>query len=109
VPLPALRLASFVAAGLLTGGAIMLTGPVGFIGLVAPHMARLIGGPRHRPLVMQAALLGAIGLVLADILVRVIDTSSGRMPIGVVTSLLGAPIFLALLLREMRGGLGFRH
>jgi iron complex transport system permease protein len=98
-----LRLALFVLSGLLTAGAVLLAGPVGFVGLVAPHTARLVGGSAHRPLAVTAALAGASLVILADAGVRAIDLGAGRMPLGVLTALVGGPVFLLLLRRESAG------
>lgn len=103
VRLGALRAALFLLAGALSAGSVLLAGPIGFVGLVCPHLARLLGGAAHRPLVVSSALLGGAVIVLADVGVRMIDLGAGRMPIGVLTALIGGPIFIALLRREMRG------
>ncbi|MCB9846245.1 MAG: iron ABC transporter permease [Phycisphaeraceae bacterium] len=102
VRLGALRISLFLIAGLLTAGSVMLAGPVGFVGLVCPHVARLLAGPSHRALAVCSALAGAALVVLADVLVRVVEPSSGRLPIGVLTALLGGPVFILLLRREVR-------
>jgi iron complex transport system permease protein len=97
-----LRVVLFLAAGALTAMAVVLAGPVGFVGLVAPHVVRLIAGPSHKVLAIGAALAGASLVVLADSAVRALDFGAGRMPLGVVTALVGGPVFLLLLRREMR-------
>jgi iron complex transport system permease protein len=102
VRLGALRATLFLLAGALTAGSVLLAGPIGFIGLVCPHLARMLGGAAHRPLVVNAALLGGSAIVLADAGVRLIDLGAGRMPIGVLTAIIGGPVFIALLRREMR-------
>jgi len=89
VPLSGLRIALFLLAGALTAGTVLLAGPIAFVGLVIPHLARITGGPTHRSLALSSALMGAALIVLADTLVRVIDLGSGRMPIGVLTALGG--------------------
>lgn len=103
VRLGRLRAVQFVLAGLLTAGSVVLAGPIGFVGLVCPHAARLLGGPGHRWLAVSAALLGAALVVLADAGVMSVRLPVGRVPIGVVTSLLGGPVFIGLLWRERRG------
>ena len=103
VRLGALRITLFVLAGTLTAGTVLLAGPIAFVGLVIPHLVRAVGGPSHRPLVLASALTGAGLIVLADALVRVIDLGSGRMPIGVLTALVGGPVFLVILLRQRPG------
>ncbi|MBN8917861.1 MAG: iron chelate uptake ABC transporter family permease subunit, partial [Rhizobiales bacterium] len=86
-----------VAAGV--GAAVAATGVVGFVGLVVPHLARLVIGPSHRALVPASALLGAAVLLGADILARMI-AAPAELPLGVVTALVGAPFFLWLLLKR---------
>lgn len=97
-----LRAALFVGSGVLTAIAVVLAGPIGFVGLVCPHMVRLAAGPHHRPLVVGAALAGVALVVGADALVRAIWTPTGRVPIGVLTALIGGPVFIMLLRRELR-------
>ncbi|QOJ00696.1 MAG: iron ABC transporter permease [Phycisphaeraceae bacterium] len=99
VPLARLRVFLFLASGTLTAAAVILAGPIGFVGLVCPHLVRLAIGPAHRPLILGSSLAGATLVVLADALVRALDTSAGRLPIGVITSLLGGPLLIALLRR----------
>jgi iron complex transport system permease protein len=76
-----------------------VSGGIGFIGIVVPHLVRLAVGPDHRFLLPNAALLGAILLVGADIIARLV-VMPAELPIGIVTALLGAPVFLAILLRN---------
>ena len=85
---------------LLTASAVAISGVIGFVGLVVPHLARALLGPPHRPLVTVAALLGAALLVLADQLSRSILPDK-LLPIGVVTAILGAPFFAFLLRRQL--------
>lgn len=100
VRLGPLRAGLFVASGALSAGAVLLAGPIGFVGLVCPHAVRLMCGARHRVVIPASALMGSALIVLADSGVRVADLGAGRMPIGVLTALLGGPIFLWLLRRE---------
>ena len=79
------------------------TGMVGFIGLVAPHMVRLVFGPDHRLVVPGSALLGAVLVLIADSLARTV-AAPAELPLGVLTATLGAPFFL-FLLRGMRSRL----
>lgn len=97
------RLACLVVAGVLTAITVTLCGPLGFVGLVAPHAARLLVGPRHVVLVPGALLAGVALVTGADVLRQVIDLGSGRLPVGVVTTLAGGPFFLWLLRREAGG------
>ena len=81
------------------GAAVAVSGGIGFIGIVVPHLLRLWTGPDHRPLLINAAFLGAILLLLADMISRVI-IAPAELPIGIVTAVLGAPVFLWILLRK---------
>ncbi|MBA1274766.1 iron ABC transporter permease [Pseudomonas azotifigens] len=80
------------------GAAVAAAGLIGFIGLVVPHLIRLLSGPDHRVLLPAAALAGASLLLLADLLARLL-LAPAELPIGIVTALLGAPFFLFLLVR----------
>ena len=93
------RLLIFIAAGALTAAAVALAGLVGFVGLVVPHVVRLLWGPEHSRLIPASALMGAAFLVAADALSRTV-LSPAEVPVGVVTALLGAPFFLYLLRRR---------
>lgn len=96
------RAGQFIGAGLLTAISIVLAGPIGFVGLVCPHLVRLLAGPGHRTLIIGSALAGIALVVGADTLVRTIPTDAGRIPIGVITSLIGGPVFLVMLMRMRR-------
>jgi len=96
-PVARVRAALFVLAGALTAAAVALAGPVGFVGLLAPHLARRVSRPEHRHLILASALAGALLLVLADTGVRLVRLPSGRLPVGVVTALVGGPALLVLL------------
>ena len=82
-----------------TGAAVAIAGGIGFIGIVVPHLLRLAVGPDHRFLLPNAALLGAILLVGADVIARLVVVPA-ELPIGIVTAVLGAPVFLYILLRS---------
>jgi iron complex transport system permease protein len=86
---------------LLTGAAVALGGLIGFVGLFAPHVTRLVIGPRHGLLLPAAALVGAAFLVLADLLARALLAPT-EIPVGILTALVGGPFFLWLLRRERR-------
>jgi iron complex transport system permease protein len=88
------RLVTQVA--LAVGAGVAIAGVVGFVGLIAPHIVRLMLGPSHRTLLPAAALFGGAFLVLADALARVL-VAPAEMPIGVLTALVGGPFFLWLL------------
>ncbi|WP_253265237.1 iron chelate uptake ABC transporter family permease subunit, partial [Pseudomonas aeruginosa] len=78
--------------------AVAAAGMIGFIGLVVPHLIRLVAGPDHRTLLPASMMAGAILLLLADLLAR-LALAPAELPIGIVTALIGAPFFLYLLLR----------
>ncbi|WP_323769523.1 iron ABC transporter permease [Antarctobacter sp.] len=86
------------------GAAVAVSGGIGFIGIVVPHLLRLWSGPDHRTLLLNSALLGASLLVLADVIARVV-IAPAELPIGIVTAVLGAPVFLWILLKR-RGLVG---
>jgi len=104
VRLGRVRMGQLLGAGVLTTLSIVLAGPIGFVGLVSPHLVRLLIGPAHRPLIMGSALVGAALVLSADAASRAVRTDAGLIPVGVLTSLVGGPIFLALLIRERRSG-----
>ena len=88
---------------LAVGSVTATAGPIGFIGLVAPHMARIIAGPLHRHVLPVAALLGSVLILSADLAVRVVAPPT-EPPIGLATSLIGGPFFLWLLITRFRAG-----
>ena len=94
------KLGVLALIALLTASAVAVSGVIGFVGLVVPHLARALIGPPHRPLVPVAALLGAALLVLADQLSRSVLPEK-LLPIGVITAILGAPFFAFLLRRQL--------
>jgi iron complex transport system permease protein len=96
-----LRLAVIVGVALGVGGAVAVTGTIGFIGLVAPHLMRPLIGHDPARLMIPSALTGAALLLAADIAVRIIPSSSD-IKVGVLTSIIGVPFFLYLILRERR-------
>lgn len=89
-------------ASLLTGAAVAVSGTIGFVGLVIPHLVRLLTGPNHKHVLPISFLVGGGFLVLADLLARTI-ISPQEMPIGVLTALIGAPVFALLLIRKRLG------
>ena len=91
-----------VAAGV--GVSVSLTGSIGFIGLIVPHMMRLIIGPNHRYLIPATLMAGAILLLMADTLARTI-ISPAELPVGIVTALIGAPFFISLLKSRHKYGM----
>jgi len=88
-----------IGASLLAAAAVSVSGIIGFVGLVVPHVMRLVVGPDHRRLMPASMLGGAILLVNADLLARVL-VEPAELPIGIITSLLGCPFFLYLLSRR---------
>ena len=95
------KLLIIALASLITAAAVSISGLIGFVGLVTPHVLRLLLGPRHRLLLPAAAIGGAIFLVLADLLARTV-LAPDILPDGVFTALVGAPFFLFLLKRSKR-------
>jgi len=98
------RLQAIAVVGLLASSAVAATGMIAFVGLLVPHIVRIVLGPRHRHLLWTAALLGASVTLLADLAARSL-LSPAELPLGVVTALIGAPFFL-LLLRSTRRSQG---
>jgi len=97
----AVQAGAFTLAALITAVAVSLSGLVGFAGLIVPHGVRLAFGPDHRQLLPLAALIGAMFLVAADTVARII-IAPAQLPVGVVTALIGGPFFLVLLVRYSR-------
>ncbi len=93
-----LRLRSLLAASMLAAAAVSVAGTIGFVGLIVPHMVRIVIGPDHRVLVPASALAGIPFLILADLVARTI-VSPAEMPVGILTAMLGGPFFLYLLRR----------
>lgn len=91
-----------VGASLLTGAAVSVSGSIGFVGLVIPHFTRLLIGPNHKHVLPLSLFIGGGYLVLADLFARTIIAPS-ELPIGVITALIGAPVFALLLIRERLG------
>ena len=91
--------AAFLSASLATGAAVSVGGPIGFIGIVVPHLVRLITGPDHRLVLPAAALFGAAFLIACDAVARTIIAPI-ELPVGVITALIGGPFFLWLLVRK---------
>jgi iron complex transport system permease protein len=99
--LPRIRGAVVAAASLVTAAGVAVGGIIGFVGLIAPHLARLLFGADHHRLIPVAALLGALLLLLADTLARTV-LAPVELPVGIVTALLGGPFFLYLLRTRQR-------
>ena len=92
------RFSVIVLGALLTGAAVSVSGIISFVGLVVPHVIRLVAGPDHRFLLPASILGGAIALLLADLVARTI-VAPAELPLGVVTAMIGGPFFLWLVHR----------
>lgn len=101
VPVASVRLQLIAIAAILTGLTIAFTGIIGFVGLVGPHIARLIIGANHRFLLPFAAVIGALILVVADCVGRIV-LSPAVVPVGIIDALIGAPIFIYLILTRRK-------
>lgn len=95
------QLLAFTVSAFVTAVAVSLSGLVGFVGLVVPHAVRLVLGPDHRQLLPIAGICGAMFLVIADTVARVV-VAPAQLPVGVVTAIIGGPFFLILLIRYNR-------
>jgi len=93
--------AVYLLASLLTGVAVSVSGAIGYLGLLVPHLGRMVVGNDHRTLLPTAALGGAIVLTLSDTLARTV-VAPAELPVGAVTALAGAPVFIYLLRRTAR-------
>lgn len=90
-----------IASSIITAAIISVTGIIGFVGLVVPHVVRLITGPKHRILLPMSLVFGGAFLVICDTIARSITTS--ELPVGVITAVCGGPFFLYLLRRSKKG------
>jgi iron complex transport system permease protein len=91
--------AAFVSASLATGAAVSVGGPVGFVGIIIPHLVRLMVGSDHRVVLPASALFGAAFLIACDVVART-AMSPVELPVGVITAIIGGPFFLWLLVRK---------
>jgi iron complex transport system permease protein len=98
IPVESIKIISLVAASLLTGLAVAAAGVIGFIGLIVPNLARYIWGSDFRLNFILSTLAGALLLLIADMIVRVVSPVS-EIPVGVITALIGAPFFINLLIK----------
>ncbi len=94
-----LKIQLIILTALGVGVAVSVSGMIGFVGLVVPHLIRMVIGPDHRYLMPASALLGGSLLLFADVLARIVITPA-ELPIGIVTALLGAPFFMSLLWQQ---------
>ncbi|HEX2018137.1 MAG TPA: iron ABC transporter permease [Aurantimonas sp.] len=99
VRVQALKRVTIALVALATGAAVAVSGTIGFVGIVVPHLLRLWLGPDHRYLLPASALFGAILLLLADMVARTL-VAPAELPLGILTAALGAPVFLWILLRR---------
>lgn len=106
IPVQRLKRIAIIAVAAACGATVAAAGSIGFVGIVVPHLLRLAMGPSHRFLLPGSALGGAALLILADSIARTI-ASPAELPIGIVTALIGTPVFLFLLLGR-NGGAGLR-
>ncbi|MBI3947117.1 MAG: iron ABC transporter permease, partial [Armatimonadetes bacterium] len=97
------KLVVLTGASLASAAAVSVSGIIGFVGLIAPHLVRLVQGPDHRALIPSSALLGALFLVACDTLARTAFPLR-ETPVGVLTAFTGVPFFLYLLRRSRRAG-----
>lgn len=95
------KLVVLTAGSILTGAAVAVSGTIGFVGLVIPHFIRLLWGPDHKHLLPLSILAGSGFLILADLISRTI-ISPTELPIGVITALIGAPVFAGILMQRKR-------
>jgi iron complex transport system permease protein len=100
------RLVTIVLAALSCGASVAVAGILGFVGLIVPHLIRLVNGPSHRVLLPASALGGAALLTFADLAARTVAVPR-EVPLGVMTALLGSPVFLLLIRRSRRAHGGF--
>jgi ABC-type Fe3+-siderophore transport system permease subunit len=91
--------AAFLSASLATGAAVSVAGPIGFVGIIVPHLVRLLVGADHRVVLPASALFGAGFLVACDVVSRTV-MAPVEVPVGVITALIGGPFFLWLLIRH---------
>ncbi|PYE81314.1 FecCD family ABC transporter permease [Pseudoroseicyclus aestuarii] len=99
VPVQRMKTIAILTVAAAVGASVSVTGGIGFIGIVVPHLLRLMQGPDHRYLLPNAALLGALLLLLADGIARTV-IAPAELPIGIVTATLGGPFFMWILLRN---------
>ena len=96
------RILYLIVASLMVGFAVYAAGVIGFVGLVIPHVVRMLFGTDHKKLIPLSALLGALFLLWADVLCRTL-IDRAELPIGVLTSMIGAPVFIYLMARKKYG------
>jgi iron complex transport system permease protein len=102
VDVPRMRFCLLLASSLVTAAAVSVSGVIGFVGLVVPHLVRLAIGPRHRRLLPAVLLLGGLLVLISDTIARSLLASGEELPVGVVTAILGGPFFCYLLLHRKK-------
>ena len=100
-----LRKVLFITSSVLAAGAVVLAGPIAFVGLISPHLVRLLVGPGHRGLLLGAAMVGATMVALADTATVALDFGQGRLPLGVFTAVIGGPVFVWMLRPHLGRGI----
>ena len=90
---------AFLSASLATGAAVSVGGPIGFVGIIVPHLVRLLVGADHRLVLPASVFFGAAFLVVCDVVARTVIAPMG-LPVGVITAMLGGPFFLWMLVRK---------
>lgn len=93
-----------IGASMLTAASVAVSGVIGFVGLVVPHLMRMLQGGEHRPLLISSGLSGGLLLLWSDVAARTVLPQGAELPVGVVTALLGGPFFCLLLRRRAAGG-----
>ena len=99
VNVPKIQKLGLVSASLITGAVVAISGPIGFVGLVVPHIVRLLIGPDQRILIPASMLFGASFLIICDTVARTVIAHT-EIPVGVITALIGGPFFVWLLRRR---------
>jgi iron complex transport system permease protein len=99
IAVPRLRASALLVASVATASSVAIAGAIGFVGLVVPHVLRLVFGNDQRLLLPASVLAGGAALTLADLLARSV-AAPVQLPVGVITALVGVPVFLALLARS---------
>ncbi|WP_235811444.1 FecCD family ABC transporter permease [Tritonibacter multivorans] len=101
IPVQRMKNVAILTVACSVGASVAVTGGIGFVGIVVPHLLRLVQGPDHRGLLINAGLLGAVMLLLADGVSRIV-IAPAELPIGIVTALIGGPFFLWILLKNRK-------
>ena len=101
IPVQRMKNVAILTVACSVGASVAVTGGIGFVGIVVPHLLRLVHGPDHRGLLINAGLLGAVMLLLADGVSRTV-IAPAELPIGIVTALIGGPFFLWILLKNRK-------